>query len=98
MIFNKLTILAKRPQHAGTASTLKTADPTMVPTPKSPSVTKVPTQLMNNSGLELAVAMNVAPATSSFILRPKPMGISINFSILISPIFTRSEMYKMKLV
>lgn len=60
----RLTILAKRPQQAGTARILNTADPTMVPTPRSPWVTKVLTQLTNNSGLELAVAMKVAPTIS----------------------------------
>lgn len=62
-------MFAKSPQQAGTANTLNTAEPTMVPTPRSPSVTKVPTQFINNSGLELAVAMKVAPATSSFIFK-----------------------------
>lgn len=58
-----------KPQQAGTAKILNTADPTMVPTPRSPCVTNVPTQLINNSGLELAVAINVAPAMSSDMLR-----------------------------
>uniref|UniRef100_A0A182IUW8 Uncharacterized protein n=1 Tax=Anopheles atroparvus TaxID=41427 RepID=A0A182IUW8_ANOAO len=55
-----------RPQTAGTASMLNTAEPTTAPTPRSPFVTNVPTQLMNSSGLDEAAAMNVAPATSSF--------------------------------
>lgn len=59
------TILANSPQQAGTANMLNTADPTIVPTPKSPCVIKVPTEFINNSGLELAMAMKVAPATSS---------------------------------
>ena len=58
------TCAAKRPQQAGTARILNTAEPTIVPTPKSPSVTKVPIMLMNNSGLDDAAAINVAPATS----------------------------------
>ena len=62
------TWFANKPQQAGTANILKTAEPTIVPTPKSPSVTKVPTILMNSSGLELAVAIIVAPATSSVTL------------------------------
>lgn len=66
-----LTIFANKPQQAGTAKILNTADPTIVPIPKSPSVTKVPTLLMNNSGLELATAINVAPAMSSFIRNPE---------------------------
>lgn len=65
------TLPAKSPQHAGTASTLKTADPTIAPTPKSLFVIKVPTQLINNSGLEAAAAINVAPTTSSFKLKPE---------------------------
>lgn len=64
-IRENFTSFANNAQHAGTASMLNTAEPTMVPTPKSPSVTKVPMTLMNNSGLELAAAITVAPATSS---------------------------------
>lgn len=56
-----LTLRANNPQHAGTAKILKTADPTMVPTPKSLFVTNVPTTLMNNSELEAAAAINVPP-------------------------------------
>lgn len=59
-----LTIPAPIPQHAGTAKMLNTADPTIVPTPISPSVIKVPMALTNNSGAEVAAAINVAPATS----------------------------------
>lgn len=51
---NNITCPAKRPQQAGTASILNTADPTTVPTPISPFVMNVPTQLMNNSGLDVA--------------------------------------------
>lgn len=61
----------KRPQHAGTAKMLNTADPTIVPTPISPWVTNVPTLFINSSGLELATAINVAPAMSSFIFSPE---------------------------
>lgn len=57
----KYTWPAKSPQHAGTASTLNTAEPTTVPTPISLLVINVPTELMNNSGLDAAAAMNVAP-------------------------------------
>lgn len=64
------TLFANNAQHAGTANILNTAEPTIAPTPKSPSVTKVPMALMNNSGLELAAAITVAPATSSVTLRP----------------------------
>ncbi|KAL0118758.1 hypothetical protein PUN28_009432 [Cardiocondyla obscurior] len=59
------TSLANSAQQAGTANILNTAEPTMVPTPKSPSVTKVPITLIKSSGLELAAAITVAPATSS---------------------------------
>lgn len=59
---------ANKPQHAGTARTLNTAEPTTVPTPMSLCVINVPTELMNNSGLDVAAAMNVAPTTSSFML------------------------------
>jgi len=52
------------PQQAATAKMLNTADPTIVPTPISPSVMKVPITLTNSSGAEVAAAMNVAPATS----------------------------------
>lgn len=45
---------AKRPQQAGTARILNTAEPTIAPTPKSLFVMNVPTELMNNSGLEAA--------------------------------------------
>lgn len=58
------TIPAPRPQHAATASMLKTAEPTIVPTPMSPSVIKVPITFTNSSGADVAAAMNVAPATS----------------------------------
>lgn len=62
-------MFANNAQHAGTANILNTAEPTIAPTPKSPSVTKVPITLMNNSGLEVAAAITVAPATSSVTLR-----------------------------
>jgi len=58
------TIPAPMPQQAATAKMLNTADPTIVPTPISPSVMKVPITLTNSSGAEVAAAMNVAPATS----------------------------------
>lgn len=56
-----ITCPANKPQHAGTASTLNTADPTTVPTPISLLVINVPTEFINNSGLEVAAAINVAP-------------------------------------
>lgn len=64
-----LTIPAPIPQHAATAKMLNTADPTIVPTPISPSVMKVPMTLTNNSGAEVAAAINVAPATSADIFK-----------------------------
>lgn len=48
------------PQQAGTANTLNTAAPTIVPTPRSLFVMNVPMELMNNSGLDVAAAINVA--------------------------------------
>ena len=59
-----LTIPAPMPQQAATAKMLKTALPTMVPTPISPSVMNVPITFTNSSGADVAAAMNVAPATS----------------------------------
>lgn len=59
---------APMPQQAATASMLNTAEPTMVPTPMSPSVMNVPITLTNSSGADVAAAMNVAPATSFDIL------------------------------
>lgn len=63
------TIPAPMPQQAATARMLKTAEPTMVPTPMSPSVMNVPMTFTNNSGAEVAAAMNVAPATSFVMFR-----------------------------
>lgn len=66
---NTNTIPAPIPQHAATAKMLKTADPTIVPMPMSPSVIKVPITLTKSSGAEVAAAMNVAPATSFDIFK-----------------------------
>jgi hypothetical protein len=60
-----ITLVAARPRHAATPSILNTAEPTIVPTPMSDSVMNVPTILIKNSGDDVAIAMNVAPATSS---------------------------------
>lgn len=57
------TFPVNKPQQAGTAKTLNTAEPTTVPTPMSLFVMNVPTELMNSSGLEVAAAINVAPTT-----------------------------------
>jgi hypothetical protein len=47
---------------------LKIAEPTIVPRLISPSVMNVDTQLMHNSGDEVAIVINVADANSCFIL------------------------------
>lgn len=60
----KLTIPAPIPQQAGTARILNTAEPTIVPTPMSPSVMNVPIAFTNSSGADVAAAIKVAPATS----------------------------------
>ncbi len=56
--------MALNPQQAAIAKILNTALPTMVPIPMSPSVMKVPITFTNNSGADVAAAINVAPATS----------------------------------
>lgn len=58
------TAIELSPQHAAIAKILKTALPTIVPIPMSPSVIKVPITFTNNSGADVAAAINVAPATS----------------------------------
>uniref|UniRef100_A0A1B0B898 Uncharacterized protein n=1 Tax=Glossina palpalis gambiensis TaxID=67801 RepID=A0A1B0B898_9MUSC len=58
-------------KQAATANILNTAEPTIVPTPISPSVMKVPITFTNNSGAEVAAAINVAPATSLDIFKAK---------------------------
>lgn len=63
-IYEIFTIPAAIPQQAATARMLKTADPTIVPTPISPSVIKVPMTLTNSSGADVAAAINVAPPMS----------------------------------
>jgi hypothetical protein len=65
--YSQSTCPANKPQQAGTANILNTADPTIVPTPISPSVINVPTQLINNSGLDVAAAIIVQPAMSSLM-------------------------------
>lgn len=60
----KLTIPAPMPQQAATAKILKTAEPTIVPMPMSPSVMNVPITFTKSSGADVAAAINVAPATS----------------------------------
>uniref|UniRef100_A0A1A9ZGN0 Uncharacterized protein n=1 Tax=Glossina pallidipes TaxID=7398 RepID=A0A1A9ZGN0_GLOPL len=67
----QITIPAPIPQQAATANILNTAEPTIVPTPISPSVMKVPITFTNNSGAEVAAAINVAPATSLDIFKAK---------------------------
>lgn len=72
---------APMPQHAATASMLNTAEPTIVPTPISPSVIKVPITLTKSSGADVAAAINVAPATSTDIFNAEKMYI-INYGII----------------
>ena len=48
-----------------TKRTLKTAEPTIVPTPCSPGAMKMVTSEVKSSGADEPAAMNVAPATSS---------------------------------
>jgi hypothetical protein len=74
-----ITIPAPMPQHAATARILKTAEPTMVPTPMSPSVMKVPMTFTNNSGAEVAAAIKVAPATSFVIFKAVKQEMDILF-------------------
>ena len=66
-----LTVLAAKPQQAHTAKMLKTALPTIVPTPISPSVINVPITFVNSSGADVAMAMKDAPATSLGIFAPE---------------------------
>lgn len=66
------TMLAPIPQHAATARILKTADPTIVPIPMSPSVINVPITFTNNSGLLVAPAIKVAPQISLDIFNAFP--------------------------
>lgn len=56
-----------RPAHADTPSVLYTPLPTTVPTPRSDLVTKVPITETRSSDVQVAAAMNVAPATSGEI-------------------------------
>lgn len=52
------------PHTAAIPNILNTDEPTIVPTPMSPSVINVPTQATNSSGADVAPAKKVAPATS----------------------------------
>ena len=63
----RLTNPVNKPQYAGAAKILNAAELTLVPTPMSPCVIKVPTILMNSSGDEVPTAMIVAPATSGLM-------------------------------
>ncbi len=53
-----------KPQAAGITIRLKTAVPNIVPVPMSSSEINTPIMLVNNSGAEVPIAMNVAPAIS----------------------------------
>ena len=68
-----------------TNSTLKTAEPTMVPKPTAEPV-KVPTNEVASSGIEPPAAMKVAPATSSERL---------SFSQMISSVGTKYSSHTM---
>lgn len=74
---------APMPQHAATASMLKTAEPTIVPTPMSPSVMNVPITFTNSSGADVAAAINVAPATSADIFNAESKIRKFNWSQVI---------------
>lgn len=65
------------PQQAATARMLNTAEPTIVPTPMSPSVMKVPMTLTKSSGAEVAAAIKVAPATSADIFKAETTEIQM---------------------
>lgn len=58
------------PDIPATANMLKTALPTIAPTPMSPLVINVPTRLTNSSGDEVPTAIIEAPATSRGKWRP----------------------------
>ena len=57
--------MAARPLKVAIPRTLKVALPTVVPTPMSLSVRNVLMTLTNNSGVDVAMDMNVAAATSA---------------------------------
>nr|CAH7712967.1 unnamed protein product [Callosobruchus chinensis] len=61
---------------------LNTADPTIVPTPMSPSVMKVPMTFTKSSGADVAAAMKVAPATSEDIFNAKISKSAINILLI----------------
>lgn len=61
--FGQKTITAK-PHAAGMTIRLKTAVPRIVPTPMSSCEMNVPIRLVNSSGAEVPIAINVAPAMS----------------------------------
>ncbi|RMZ95276.1 hypothetical protein BpHYR1_016869 [Brachionus plicatilis] len=59
------TDLAVKAHRETIKSTLKTAEPTIVPTPTSLLAISTPTREVKSSGELLPAAINVAPATSS---------------------------------
>ena len=58
------TLILARPATAATPNVFTISDPMMVPTPMSESVTNVLITFVKNSGAVVAVAINVAAATS----------------------------------
>lgn len=81
-----IDVRAKRPQNAGTAKMLKTAEPTIVPTPMSPfSVTNVPTQLTSSSGKLVATVIKVPmKSLSKLKSETSPTGNSLRWTKLLS--------------
>lgn len=67
------TPTAAKPPQAATPKVLKTPDPTTAPIPRSDSVRKVPITFTKSSGVHVAIAMNVAAATSLLIFRSVQM-------------------------
>lgn len=74
-------MLVANPAQAVTPRILHTALPTTVPIPRSDSVRYVPITLTNISGAQVAVAMNVAPATSGDRCKSVNLNQSDKFSI-----------------
>lgn len=63
-VTSKLTLFVSKPTRAATPKVLNNMDPMIVPRPISESTTNVLIVLVKNSGIEVAVAIKVAAATS----------------------------------
>ena len=61
------------PDNAATPNVLNIREPIMVPKPKSEVVTNVDIVFVKNSGIDVAVAINVAAATSFGIFKSTQM-------------------------